>query len=102
MEENLKKIWVDKGSEFYNKQFEQWTNQQNIVMYSTYGESKSAVVERFIRSLKELIVPIFTETNSRNWISILPDVMKKYNNRKHKTIGMTPNEGSDPKNAIDV
>ena len=28
--------------------------------------------------------------------------MKKYNNRKHKTIGMTPTEASDPKNAIDV
>ena len=75
------KIWVDKGSEFYNKDFKTWTNKKDIVIYSTYGESKSAVVERFIRTLKELIVPIFTETNSRDWVSILPDVMKTYNNR---------------------
>jgi len=69
------KIWVDKGSEFYNKNFKQWTKQNNI---TTYGESKSVVVERFIRSLKELITPIFTETNTRNWVKILPAVLKTY------------------------
>ena len=96
------KIWCDKGSEFYNKDFKRWADEKDIVIYSTYGESKSAVVERFIRTLKELITPIFTETNSRNWVSILPDVMKKYNNRVHSSIDMTPAEASDPKNATKV
>ena len=32
------KIWVDKGSEFYNKHFQKWANDLNIVIYSTYGE----------------------------------------------------------------
>ena len=96
------KIWVDKGSEFYNKDFKSWTNKKDIVIYSTYGESKSAVVERFIRTLKELIVPIFTETNSRDWVSILHDVMKTYNNRIHKTTGMSPIDASDPKNTATV
>ncbi|HRP37716.1 MAG TPA: transposase family protein, partial [Candidatus Dojkabacteria bacterium] len=40
------KLWTDKGSEFYNKQFEKWIKEKNIIMYSTYGESKSVVVER--------------------------------------------------------
>ena len=101
-EREPEKIWVDKGSEFYNKHFKEWTNSKNIVIYSTYGESKSTVVERFIRTLKELITPIFTETNSRNWFEILPDVLKTYNNKTHKTIGMSPVEASDPKNAAEV
>ena len=46
------KIWVDKGSEFYNAYFEKWLRDNNIVMYSTHNEGKSVVVERFIRTLK--------------------------------------------------
>ncbi|HRP37281.1 MAG TPA: DDE-type integrase/transposase/recombinase, partial [Candidatus Dojkabacteria bacterium] len=96
------KIWVDKGSEFYNKKFKDWANKNDIVIYSTYSESKSVVVERFIRSLKELIMPIFSEHNTREWINILPQVVKTYNNRYHKTIKMTPVEASDHKNATTV
>ena len=44
------KIWVDKGSEFYNAYFKNWLQDNNIVMYSTHNEGKSAVVERFIRT----------------------------------------------------
>ena len=46
------KIWVDQGSEFYNNDFKRWLSSNNIIMYSTYNEGKSVVVERFIRTLK--------------------------------------------------
>ena len=48
------KIWVDKGSEFYNASFKKWL-QDNIVLYSTHNEGKSVVAERFIRMLKSKI-----------------------------------------------
>jgi len=38
-------IWVDKGKGFYNKHFDEWLKENNIVRYSTYGEQKSVVVE---------------------------------------------------------
>ena len=96
------KIWVDKGSEFYNKNFKAWAKSKNIVIYSTYGESKSVVVERFIRTLKDMFNPIFTLKNTRDWVSILPEVLKKYNNSEHSSIGMTPTEASDPANAVEA
>lgn len=96
------KIWVDKGSEFYNKDFLKWTKTENIVVYSTYGESKSVVVERFIRTLKEMITQYFTKTNSRDWVKILPIVVQTYNNRVHRTIGMTPTEASKPENEFKI
>ena len=43
------KIWVDKGSEFYNNFFKKWLKDNNTEMYST---RKSIVAERFIRTLK--------------------------------------------------
>ena len=46
------KIDVDKGSEFYNRSMKSFLQNNNIVMLSTYDEGKSAVAERFIRTLK--------------------------------------------------
>ena len=47
------KIWVDKGSEFYNNSFEKWLQGNDIVMYLTHNEGKSVVAKRFIRTLKK-------------------------------------------------
>ena len=35
------KIWVDKGSEFYNASFKKWLRHNDIIMYSTRDEGKS-------------------------------------------------------------
>ena len=40
------KIWVDKGSEFYNNSFKKWLKDNDIEMYSTHKERKSVVAER--------------------------------------------------------
>ena len=34
------KIWLDQGSEFYNKSFTDFLKMNNIEMYSTYHEGK--------------------------------------------------------------
>ena len=54
------KIWVDKGSEFYNNSFKKWLQDNDIVMYSTNNEGKSVVAERFIRTLKNKIYKYMT------------------------------------------
>ena len=47
------KIWVDKGSEFYNRSMKSFLQNNGIEMYSTHNEGKSVVTaERFIRTLK--------------------------------------------------
>jgi len=89
-----KHIWVDKGLEFYNKDVTGWLEENNITRYSTYSEHKSVVVERFNRTLKEMMWKRFTAENSRNWIEILDDLMNIYNNRIHSTIGMSPVKAS--------
>ena len=39
------KIWVDKGSEFYNRSVKSWLEKNDIEMYSTHNEGKSVVAE---------------------------------------------------------
>ena len=89
-------IWVDRGREFYNKDMDEWIKENDIVRYSTYGEHKSAVVERFNRTLKNMMWRRFTAENTRNWIDMLDKLLFKYNNTVHSTIKMTPTEASQP------
>ena len=60
------KIWVDQGGEFYNNVFEKWLSDNNIIMYSTYNESKSVVAGRFIRTLKNKMYKHMTATGKKN------------------------------------
>ena len=39
------KIWVDKGSEFYNSSFKKWLKDNDIKMYLIHNEGKSVVAE---------------------------------------------------------
>ena len=42
----LCKIWVDKGSEFYNRSMKLWLPDNNIKIYSTNNDGKSVTAER--------------------------------------------------------
>ena len=88
----LNKIWVDQGSEFYNNNFKKWLSDNNIIMYSTYNEGKSAVAERFIRTLKNKLYKHMTSTGKDVYYDVLDDVVNKYNNTKHSTIKMKPKD----------
>ena len=95
-------LWVDKGKEFYNSHFNAWMKDNDIVMYSTYGEHKSVVVERFNRTLKEGMWKRFTAENTRMWIDKIDNLLLIYNNKKHSSIGMSPVEASKDENVEKV
>ena len=92
------KLWVDQGTEFYNKNFEKYLTDNDISMYSTYGEHKSVVVERFNRTIKDIMWKYFTAKNTRKYIDDLPSILDIYNNNVHSKIKMTPIEASKPEN----
>ena len=84
------KIWVDQGSEFYNKSFTDFLKINNIEMYSTFNEGKSVVAERFIRTLKNKIFKHMTAVSKNVYFDLLDDIVNKYNNTVHRTIKMKP------------
>lgn len=85
-------LWVDEGGEFYNKGMKFYLDKNNINMYSTYSENKSAVIERFNRTLKTNMWKMFSANNTRKWIDMLPRLLNKYNNKMHSSIKMSPNK----------
>ena len=87
-----KKLWVDNGSEFYNKIFKKWLNDNNIEMYSTFNEGKAVVIERFNRTLKNKMFKYFTANGTYKYIDILSSLINEYNNKKHSSTKLSPNE----------
>ena len=84
------KIWVDKGSEFYNNSFKKWLKDNDIEMYSIHNEGKSVVAERFIRTLKNKIYKYMTAISKNVYINKLDDIVNEYNNTYHRIIKMKP------------
>ena len=71
------KIWVDQGSEFYNKSFTDFLKINNIEMYSTFNEGKSVVAERFIKTLKDKTYKHMTATSKNVYVDVLDDIGQK-------------------------
>ena len=96
-EKKLKKMWVDKGKEFYNKDFKDL-----IELYSTENEKKSSVVERWIRTMKEKMWKYFSANSTNVYINVLPDLVREYNNTRHSSIKTTPVKASKKENELRV
>ena len=53
-------IWVDTGSEFYERTVKSWLEKNATEMYSTHNKEKHVVGERFIRTWKKKIYTYLT------------------------------------------
>ena len=83
------KIWVDHGSEFYDKVFKKFLKDNDIEMYSTHNEVRSVVAERFIRTLKNKIYKHMTTVGKNVYFNVLDD------NTYHSLIKMKPKDVTD-------
>ena len=84
------KIWVDKGSEFYNRSMKSFLQNNDTEMCSTHNEGKSVVAERFIRTLKNKIYKYMNSVSKDVYIDKLDDIVNEYNNTYHSKIKMKP------------
>ena len=71
------KIWVDKGSEFYNRSKKSLLENNDIEMYSTHNEGKSVAVERFIRIIKNKVYKYMTSISKNVYIDKLDDIVNE-------------------------
>ena len=71
------KIWVDKGSEFYNAYFKKWLRDNDI------------------KTLKSKIYKYMTSISKYVYIDKLDDIVDEYNNAYHTTIKMKSGDVKD-------
>lgn len=85
-------LQTDAGTEFKSKDFSRLTQKYKINHYQVYSEKKASIAERVIRTLKNMIWKEFSYQGHYNWTKNLQNIVRTYNNRKHRTIGMKPAE----------
>ena len=63
---------------------------QEIHHFSTHGDAKASIVERFNRTLKSKLYRYFTATNTLKHVDVLPKLVNQYNRTYHRSIKTTP------------
>jgi hypothetical protein len=86
------KLQTDQGTEFYNRDVEQVLNDYQIIHFSSSTEMKAAQAERFNRTLRMKFARLFTSKGVERWIDDLPAIVQGYNESRHTTIGMAPED----------
>jgi hypothetical protein len=83
----------DRGREFLGPEVRDLLKKHNVIQIVTDNEeTKCAVVERLLRTIKERLSRLFTHTGKRKYIHVLQDVMAAYNTSYHSAIGRKPSE----------
>ena len=85
----------DSGSEFINKKMTEYTKENNIRHYTIVSKNnryptRTAIIERYNRSLWVLISKYCTSHNTLHFIDKLPNFTSNYNNKIHTTIKCKP------------
>ena len=65
------KIWVDKGSEFYNRSVKSWLEKIAIDMYSTHNE------EKYVVTFKNKIYKYMTSISKNKYLNKLDNIVNK-------------------------
>lgn len=95
-------VVFDRGTEFGNRQVRAYLSQHGIKYYNPNGLHKAAIAERFNRSIQRLIYSYMEDQKTKKYIEALPYLVKTYNSRTHRSIGMSPNEAEKSSNHAKV
>ena len=93
-----KKLWTDKGKEFLNKRMTTLLEKQNVHLYWTENEEKSCIVERWNRTIKEIMWKYFTKHRTGIYIDVLSELIAKYNSTYNHAIKCSPTDSRKPAN----
>lgn len=82
-------ITCDFGGEFKGK-FLMYLKEKNIKHYATFNDTKAAMIERAIRSVKLRINRAMKHLKTKSWIGLYEDAIRNYNLSTHRTISQSP------------
>jgi hypothetical protein len=108
MKEVFDKIGVPE--QIYHDNEGSWNSKEFIVLLNTKGvkqiitSSPPPFAERMVQTLKNMIHVRLEglDLSREKWVDLLPATLKKYNNTKHSTIGLTPVQAKRGDNDIEI
>ena len=86
-------LQTDRGMEFLNKSVQTLLRKRGVHHFSTHNaETKASIVERFNKTLKDRMWRYFTKVQTWRYIDVLPDLVRTYNDTRHRSLGMAPSQ----------
>ena len=95
-------LYHDNEGSWNSTSFIQLLNQNKIKQIIT--STPPPFSERMVQTIKNMIHTRLEglEIDKQEWINLLPAILKKYNNTKHSTIEMSPNQARQGNNNIEI
>lgn len=93
---------ADRGAEMRNREFISFCQSNKIRFFHNFTSVHAAYVERFNRTIQNLIYKYLAEFETKRYIDKLDDFLDSYNSRHHRMINMSPNEAELESNHINV
>ena len=91
-----KEFLSDNGAEFKNKYINDFCNMYNIkfIHGSPYSPHSQSIIERFNYTIKKYLAKEFLANNNNkfDFNEVRFKIINYYNNKKHRILGMSPNE----------
>ena len=87
------KLKTDAGAKFKNKTPQTFLKQHHAHHFVTYNETKAQFVERFNRTLKQMMWRLFTTGSSYHYLDKINDIVNgNFNQTFHRSIKMKRSE----------
>ena len=93
-----KYLRVDAGGEFISNAFTKMCRENNVELYIAMEPIKCAVIERFNRTFKRLLIQVMEKNNSLRWIDFSRQALDIYHSRRHRSLKMSPDEADEDTN----
>ena len=85
------RLSTDRGGEFVSHLFRQLCLDNNIeLIVTSSNHHKCVIVERFNRTIQRILYQQMHVSDRKDWPALLPQALRIYHFRKHRTIKMSP------------
>lgn len=92
----INSLTCDEGSEFNNKEFLKFCEDNEIRINFIKNDShKLGIINRFHRTLKNKLTKYFIAHNTVKWYKVYKDIVNNYNNSVNRGIGIEPIKVND-------
>lgn len=94
---------TDQGNEFKNRAVQDLLARENVEWQPAFGTLKACIAERVNKTLQIIIFKYLTQKETLRYVDVLPELVKTYNTRPHRTLsGLTPAYADRPRNEREV
>ena len=95
-------IYMDRGCEFNSTSFKNYCKEYNIKPIFSNNSTKAAICERAQRTLQGIMYRYMNQFQTQRYINKLPDIVRSFNLKVNRSIGMCPQDAYESKNHSEV